>query len=164
MPTIPTFLDPDQHLVGYQLKKLAYICMKLHCPAIHSNNNSQNSANTLMLQQNKFQVNISSPVIRWQKRKQSQSWKFSSFRLGNIVHAINPHFNHISQKLVHLKKRPGGISKYLKCSLLISTVKGKNLIKKVKVQFQQTTELEYKNVGQAVSWEKKWAKSEMECN
>lgn len=52
------------------------------------------------------------------------------------------------------EKRPGGISKYLKCSLLISTVKGKNLIKKVKVQFQQTTELEYKNVGQAVSWEK----------
>ena len=53
------------------------------------------------------------------------------------------------------KNTKGSISKYLKCSLLISTVKGKNLIKKVKVQFQQTTELEYKNVGQAVSWEKK---------
>ena len=34
MPTIPTFLDPDQHLVGYQPKKLAYICIKQHCPAI----------------------------------------------------------------------------------------------------------------------------------
>lgn len=45
------------------------------------------------------------PVVRRQKREQGKRRQLPPFRLSDIVHAIDPHFYHDAQQLVHLRKR-----------------------------------------------------------
>ena len=51
---------------------------------------------------------IFSPVVRREKGEQGQGRKLPPFRLGDVIHAVDPHLYHTAQQLVNLVMKPVG--------------------------------------------------------